>query len=247
MAHADTFAEFCVWVLSFDKRLPDIIGDQETHRFRTENGKDRQLIDTTSARIAYIGGRSHFSDVAINHVKITQNEDSDEMLKLHGAWSYGDYGTDVRLLFRTHAETHFSFADESTRNGTPVYVFTYEVHDNHWWQMRAREKIGAPLQTALPSYQGRILLDRKTGSLVRFERQTTEIEKHFPLRYGSNEVDYKVLPLGDGTSFVLPVESLVTFCHDDKHRRCEINETTFTRWQKFAAKTRILMDTTEPQ
>ena len=158
----------------------------------------------------------------------------------------GDYGTDLRLLFRNHADTHFSFAGESTWRDAQVYVFAYEVRENHWWQMKAREKVGAPLQTALPSYQGRILIDKKTLSLVRFERQTTDIDKHFPLRFGSNEVDYKLLPLGDGTFFVLPVDSVVTFCHDDKHHRCEVNEATFTNWKKFAAKTRILMGT-EPQ
>ncbi len=243
--HADVLAGFCMWVLAFDKRLPDIIGDQVTHRYRTENGKDQELIDTTDARIAYIGGRSQFSEVSINHVKIAQSEDT-AMLKLHGAWSYGDYGSDLRLLFRIHGDTHFWFAGEGSWHETPVYIFAYEVKENHWWQMQSREKIGAPLQTALPSYQGRLLIDKKLLSLVRFERETTEIDKHFPLRFGSNEVDYKLLPLGDGTSFVLPVESRVTFCHDEKHRRCEVNEATFTNWQKFGTKTRILLDT-DPQ
>ncbi len=246
VAHADVLAGFCMWVLSFDKRLPDIIGDQETRRYRTENGKDRQLIDTTSARIAYIGGHSHFSDVAINHVKIAPGDDPDEFLRSHGAWNYGGYGTDLRLLFHDHSETHFWFVNESIWHEIPVLVFGYEVRDNHWWQMKAREKIGAPLQTTLPSYQGRILIDKRTLSLARFERQTTDIDKHFPLRFGSNEADYKILPLGDGTSFVLPVQSTTMFCHDEKHRRCEVNEATFTNWQKFAAKTRILMGT-EPQ
>lgn len=247
IAHGDVLTGFCIWVLSFDKRLPDIIGNQETRRFSTEDGKDQKLIDTTSARIAYISGRSRFSDVAINHVKIAQTDDSTELLKLHGAWSYGDYGDDVRMLFRLHADTQFSFVSESTWHDIPVFIFGYQVRENHWWQMRAREKIGAPLQTALPPYQGRILIDKKTLSLVRFERQTTDIEKHFPLRFGSKEMDYKLLPLGDGTSFVLPVEGRVMFCHDDKRHRCDINETSFANWQKFAAKTRILMDATEPQ
>jgi hypothetical protein len=246
IAHGDALKNFCLWVLAFDKKLPDIIGNQETRRYHTENGKTRRLLDTTDARIAYIQGRSHFTEISINHVKVAQAADNEDAPQLQGAWSYGDYGSDLRLLFRAHANSVFSFASQTVWQGLPVLVFNYSVPENHWWEMRAREAIGAPLQTTFPAYAGRILLDSRSFALVRFERQTTAIEKHFPLRFGSNEVNYNLLPLGDGSSFVLPVEGVVTFCHDDKHHNCEINDTTFTNWQKFGAKSRILTDT-EPQ
>jgi len=243
MNHADALKSFCMWVLAFDQKLPDIIGNLDTHRYHTENGKTRQLLDTTNARIAYIQGRSHLSEIAINHVRITQASDSEDSPQLQGAWSYGDYGTDLRLLFRSHSNAYFSFAGQTSWQGTPVLVFNFSVPENHWWQMKTREKVSAPLETTYPAYAGRILLDSRSFALVRFERQTTTIEKRFPLRFGSNEVNYKLLPLGDGSTFVLPVEGVVTFCHDDKHHKCEINDTTFTNWQKFGAKSRILTDT----
>lgn len=243
--HGNALRNFCGWVLSFDAKLPNIIGDQQTHRYHTDNGKKRKLIDTTSARIAYVDGRPRFSEVSINHVTVPQNGDLPETLELHGAWSYTDYGSDLRLLMRDDAKAHFRYAGEGSWHGTPVIAFAYEVSsvNNLRWEMKAREKLGAPLQSAFPGYRGRIMLDRETFALVRFERHTTDVEKHFPLRSGSNEVDYKRLPLGDGTSFVLPVESVVTFCHDNKHHNCEVNDTTFENWQKFVAKTRILTDT----
>lgn len=242
LRHAEALESFCGWVLSFDTRLPNIIGNQETHRYRLGHGKDHELIDTVSARVAYIEGRPRVSDLAINHVSVQQEDDLPENAPLHGAASYGDYGSDLRLLLGSHTITHFSFASENVVHGMPVLVFDYEVRegDNHRWAMKAREKTGAPLQTVFPAYQGRILLDAKSFALIRFERETTKVEKHFPLRFGSNQVDYKLLPLGDGTSFDLPVASAVTFCHDDKHRRCEINETKYENWLKFGAKTRIL-------
>jgi hypothetical protein len=243
--HADALRSFCQWVLSFDTKLPNIIGDQATHRYRTENGKDRILLDTTNSHIAYIDGHPHISGLEINHVKVTQDGDVAERLQLSGAWSYTDYGADLRMLFGTHTVTHFSYAGEGSWLGIPVLVFAYEVKraDNHRWQMRAREKIGQPLAIDFPGYAGRLLLDRQTSDLLCFERRSTEIEKHFFLRFGSNEVNYRRLPLGDGTSFVLPVESVVTFCHDEKHHHCEVNDTSFENWKKFGAKTRILTGT----
>jgi hypothetical protein len=236
------FRAFCDWVVSFDTKLPNIIGNQATHRYSTEKGRDRELIDTTNARIAYVDGRPHFYDVEINHVRVTFEIDQAQELQLHGAWSFGDYGSDLRLLFGPHTYTHFSFAGESTFGERRVLAFLFDVpiDKNQRWQIGARQKTGAPMERTYPGYTGRVLLDAQTFDLVRFERNTTEVEKHFPLRYGSNEVDYRRSPLGDGTAFVLPTHSVVTFCHDDKHHRCEINETQFENWQKFGAKTRIL-------
>lgn len=240
--HAEALQHFCQWVVSFDTKLPNIIGDEQTRRFRTTKGKDRQLVDTTSARIAYIDDRPHITDVAINHVPVPQNSDLPEALRMPGAWSYGDYGSDLRLLFGEHTFTRFAFAGLDSSGGRQMLVFRYQVpkDENHRWEMQAREKVGTPLQQTFPGYAGRILLDPRTFDLVRFERYTTTIEKHFPLRFGGNQVQYKRLPLGDGTTFVLPTESVVTFCHDDKHHRCEVNDTTFENWQKFGAKSRIL-------
>ncbi|HEY3928951.1 MAG TPA: hypothetical protein VGL89_11275 [Candidatus Koribacter sp.] len=233
---------FCEWVLSFDRRLPDIIGDQQTHRYHTDNGKDRKLIDTTSAKIAYIDDRPQFSEIEINHVKIAHQDEGPEIMKLYGAWSTDDFGGALRLLFGPHARTLFTYAGETSWQGQRVLIFNYDVSlaNNLRWEIQARTDLSHQLVSTFPAYRGRILLNPSNSELVRFERQTYVIEKGFPLRYGGNQVDYKRLPLGDGTSFVLPVESTVTFCHDEKHHRCEVNNTTFENWQKFGARTRIL-------
>jgi hypothetical protein len=248
LRHQDAFEHFCNWVVSFDTKLPNIIGDQETRRYHTDNGKDLKLIDTTSARIAYIEDRPHFSEVAINHVKLADEADQANILKLHGAWSYDDFGGALRLLFGSHSVTHFSFDGESSWEGTPVLVFRYAVRrgDNQRWEMKTNDR-HHDLVSDFPGYAGRILLDRRSFDLVRFERGSTDIEKHFPLRFGGNQVNYRMVPLGDGTSFVLPVEATVTFCHDDKRHNCEVNATTFKDWQKFGAKSRIITGAEPPQ
>lgn len=241
MAHADALQSFCEWVLSFDKKLPNIIGDQATKRFHTDNGKSLKLLDTTSARIAYIDGRPEFSDVEINHAKVMENSGVPDLLQ--GAWSYTEYGADLRLLFGTEHHARFAFAGEGSWHGTPIvaFSFTMPAADNLQWEMKTNNDRGEPISD-FPGYAGRILLNAHNFDLVRFERHTTEIEKKFPLRYGGNVVDYQRLPLGDGTSFVLPIESVVTFCHDEKHHRCEVNDTRFENWKKFAARSRILPD-----
>lgn len=247
LPHEDAFRAFCDWVISFDTKLPNIIGNQETRRYHTDNGRDRKLMDTTSARIAYVDGRPQFGDVEINHVKIGQEGETPEMLKMHGAWSTDDFGGALRLLFGSHTYTRFTFAGESSWEGAPVLVFGYEVArgENHRWELKATNRHNQ-LEEDFPGYMGRILLDAKTFTLVRFERQTTDVVNKFPLSFGGNQVSYKKLPLGDGTWFVLPVESVVTFCHDKKHHNCEVNDTRFENWRKFAARTRIITGS-EPQ
>ena len=242
LQHGEAFAKFCEWVVSFDTKLPNIIGDQSTRRFSTEKGNDRSLIDTTQARIAYVDSRPRFMDVEINHVKVAQDADLPEFMQLHGAWATDEFGGALSLLFGPHTYTHFTFGGETMWRSKRALVFLFDVPagQNHRWQMAARQNVGKPLERTFPGYAGRVLLDPESFDLVRFERHTTQVEKQFPLRYGSNQVDYERLPLGDGTNFVLPTQSEVMFCHDEKHKRCEINATHFENWQKFGAKTRIL-------
>src|SRR5581483_1287207 len=118
---------FCEWVLSFDRRLPAIIGDQQTRRFHTDNGKDLKLIDTTSARIAYIDDRPQFTEIAINHRLIAHQDQGPELLKLYGAWSTDDFGGALSLLFGPNARTRFTFAGQTTWQGQAVLAFNYEV------------------------------------------------------------------------------------------------------------------------
>jgi hypothetical protein len=245
LERGEAFRTFCEWVVSFDTRLPNILGDEATRRYSTEKGDDRNLMDTTNAKIAYIDGTPHFTDLEINHVPVAKDLDTTKAMQLEGAWSTGDFGSDLRLLFGLHTYTHFAYGGEMEWSGRRVLVFLYDVplDRNLRWLVRAREKPGAPLEATYPGYTGRVLLDAQNFELVRFERHSTEIEKHFPLRFLSNEVDYRRSPLGDGTYFVLPTAATVMFCHDDKHHRCEINEARFENWQKFGAKTRILTGT----
>ncbi len=241
LGHEQAFQHFCEWVVSFDAKLPNIIGDQETRRYHTDNGRDRKSIDTASARIAYIDDQPHFSEIAINHVKVAQEADPSNMMKLHGAWSYDDFGGALRLLFGSHTRTHFAFDREGSWEGTRVLIYSYEVRraDNQRWALKTNDR-RKEMVSEFPGYRGRIVLDARTFDLVGFERATSDIDKAFPLRFGGNQVNYRREPLGDGTSFVLPVGATVTFCHDDKRKKCEINETTFQHWQKFGAKTRIV-------
>jgi hypothetical protein len=248
LRHSDAFQQFCEWVVSFDTKLPNIIGDQQTYRYHTDNGRDLKLRDTTSARLAYIDNQPHFSDVAINRVKVADDANQANILKLHGAWSYDDFGGALRLLFGSNTRTRFVFAEENTWNGIPVFVFGYEVlrADNQRWEMKTMDR-HKEMVSDFPGYKGRIILDSGSHDLLHFDRESTEVDKHFPLRYGSNQVNYKRVPLGDGTYFVLPVEAIVKFCHDDKRHNCEVNDTTFQHWQKFGAKSRILTGAEPPQ
>jgi hypothetical protein len=243
LEHSDALQNFCEWVLSFDAKLPNIIGDEDTSRYSLKNGKEYRLVDTTGARIAYVDGNTQYSDLMINHVKIKVVGDPADDPNLRGSWSFGEYGSDLRWLFGKARTVHFRYAGEDSLRGSPVLVFTYEVYraDNDYWYLRARVH-GRSLQETYPGYRGRILLDKKTFQLERFEKESTDIDPHFPVTYASKTTEHQFLPLGDGTSFVLPTQSVTMMCSDKKRKQCNVNHTTFRNWQKFAAKSRILTD-----
>lgn len=63
-----------------------------------------------------------------------------------------------------------------------------------------------------------------------------------PITLMKTKIDYAYVPLGDGSSFVLPTNSDVLMCSVSESDKCSHNTIRFTNWHKFRAKTRILMD-----
>jgi hypothetical protein len=72
------------------------------------------------------------------------------------------------------------------------------------------------------------------------EKETTDMPKWFPITRAKTMIDYADMPLGDGSSFVLPGKSEIEICEKSEGSECAHNVVRFRNWHKFGAKSRIL-------
>ena len=91
-----------------------------------------------------------------------------------------------------------------------------------------------------PAYEGMLWVDRSSAHLLRLERRMAKMDPQFPITSVRTVVDYDDMPLGDGSSFVLPAKGEVETCSVDEGRECAHNVVRFSNWHKFRAKARIL-------
>jgi hypothetical protein len=93
-------------------------------------------------------------------------------------------------------------------------------------------------QVVAPPYNGELWIDPETGMLLRLQVTATQIPRTFPLRSAEVQTDYGEVSFGDGRSFVLPLQSVITGSeHDGKQNR---NVLEFRNCHKFGSTSRIV-------
>jgi hypothetical protein len=95
--------------------------------------------------------------------------------------------------------------NERKVDGRTALVFHYRIahQDVPRWELHVHDKVVAP------PYDGKLWIDKKTGTLVRLDVATHELPTDFPLSAAELQIDYGDVPFGDGTSFLLPLLSVV--------------------------------------
>jgi hypothetical protein len=238
VTHSEVLEKFCFWTLSLNDRLPNIVSEQKTSRFIEIRDKRYISQDTISASVSYENGKVHYSNLRLNG-KPSKIPIED----IGGTWSTGEYGTDVQALFIIEQKADFTFlkVDSDKYKGSLIFQETIKPEANHTWQLRFGS--GKDEKTLYPGYISRIWLDPKTSRLIHMEKETSDVEKHFPIRWVTKITTYANTPLGDGTYFVLPIQNITINCTAEHKRQCTLNDLTFSNWRKFGAAHRIL---TEP-
>lgn len=235
--HFEVLDKFCYWALSLNERLPDIVSEQKTSRFREVGYKQYISQDTIAASVSYEKGVVRYSNLLLNG-KPSKSAIED----IGGTWSTGEYGTDIQALFVLEQKAEFSFLkqDSSKYKGALIFQETIKPEANRTWEIRFGS--GKELKTLYPGYVTRIWLDPTTSRLVHMEKETLDVKKHFPIRWVTKITTYADTPLGDGTSFVLPTENITINCTAERKERCTLNDLVFSHWRKFGAAHRILTD-----
>lgn len=236
--HHEVLEQFCEWALSLNERLPNIIGEQTTARYVQIRDRQYYLVDRVTASVSYAHGDVNYANLRVNGKSVNGS-----IADTGGTLSTGEYGLDIQSLFIVEQSVQLSFlrVDAGRYKGALVFEEAVAQAENRSWQLEFG--LGKKRQTLKPGYVVRIWLDPVTARLRHIERETTAVEKTFPLRWVEKRTDYEETPLGDGTSFTLPVECVTFSCDTGKEKGCTLNDLKFSNWRKFGAAHRIM---TEP-
>ncbi|HZQ93226.1 MAG TPA: hypothetical protein VFA60_15645 [Terriglobales bacterium] len=153
-------------------------------------------------------------------------------------WSIGEFGNYLLVLFVETSKTEFRFArEERIQNRSALaYDFRVDAANNRSYEVRVN---GA---SYFPAFEGRLWIDAITAHPLRLEFRTPALAASgAQLTRSELTIQYADVPLGDGTTFVLPIDSETRACRR-RPSQCSHNQTTFRGCRKFTAKSRILPD-----
>lgn len=226
--HAQSLAGACEFALAIPHRMPNFICEETTLRFR---GDTHYLADTITASLRYEDGKESFSDVKMNDRKVPPAA----VNQLSGLWSTGEFGGNLRSIFDATNKPAFTFLGEKKMGTRSAWAFSYKIAEQRnprWWLSSDDQKLA-------PAYSGELWLDEKTGELVMFRLTADGIPKKFPTQGAETLTAYNDISFGDGTNFVLPVQSVVKTKY---HGVLTTNVLQFRNCHKFQAKSRMLLD-----
>ena len=239
VAHSQALAELCRFTLSLSRKMPNVICDLETKRhWRAYNTAHRDLVTAT---VTYADGQEHYDRIKINGNPAAVSSDA-----LNSSWSMGEFASILQMIFSPMGDVEFRFSTEVKLNSIPALLFEFRVEqtNNQLYYLHAfyQNRSGT---TLFPAYRGKVWLNQSNFQLMRMEKETADMPKGFPITRAKTVIDYADVPLGDGSSFVLPGKSEIEICERAEGSECAHNVVRFRNWHKFRAKIRIL-STEEP-
>lgn len=195
ISHGDALLKVCEYAATLPQRIPNFSCEQKTSRFL--NG---HAADVVTARVTYTDGKESYQDIRTDKGPVTG-----AALPKVGTWSTGQFESDIRAIFIGGNKTIWHFAGDNNIDGRPALIFRYEIprQDNPVWQLHMHRL------SAAPPYKGELWIDDETFSPLRLDVSATDLPADFPIRSADVEISYGDVPFGDGTSFVLPVKSVV--------------------------------------
>jgi len=234
----------CKFAFSMSKKLPDVICNRETRRYRDTPGQAQKMLnnlargkaagkdyfDVVAAKVAYLNGREYYDKVRINDMPV-----DDAAPWRAGTWSIGEFSSILVSIFLPSSKPDLQFEKEELLHSVPALVFDFHVaaQNNKSYFLSSDNRVW------FPEYSGKFWLDKNTLRLLRLQRETPHMPD-YPIRRATTEIDYSNVGLGDGTSLVLPRASTSLVCSQSPGY-CGVNLIAFTGWQKFRATTNIVL------
>lgn len=229
IAHADALRGGCEYAISLPEKMPNFVCGQETARYRGESGAP---VDLITASVRYEDGHESYSDLRVNDHPLSGGVEGSPGLR-----STGDFGGNLRAIFNRTNHALFSYSGEGNVGEHSAWIFTYQIAE----QKERLWMLHAPDQTMAPAYSGELWIDQKNGGLLRFRSAVAakDLPQTFPMKRVELQIDYEQIGFGDGTNFVLPVDSTLTnvYAGEETSR----NAVHFRNCHKFAARGRLVL------
>jgi len=240
-AHADALAKVCEFTWSLGSKLPDILCERRTTRHWRANNDARR--DELITEVAYRDGMEYDSDATVA-AKPNRNT---IYRRVGSSSSSGEFMALLNAIFQPASYADFSFQEEQPLNSASALVFEFSIeqNSNRYYYLHASYVDGREA-VFYPAYHGRLWIDKSALRLLRIERETSDVPASFPISYASTTVDYAEVPLGDGTTFVLPVNAEVEVCSPGEGKECAHDVVRYRDYHKFRASTKVVFDEGAP-
>ncbi len=229
MPHGDTLRKVCEYAVSLPKQIPNFTCDQRTARYL-----DGQTSDIVTAEVTYLDGKESYRNVKSNGLPV-----SDARSLTSHTWSTGQFGADIQGIFGGSNEVSFELDEASGDQHTLVFHYEIEQQEVPFWRLHMRDQVAAP------PYHGELRIDKKTSALRQLQVETTQMPEDFPLRSADLLIEYRNVPFGDGTSFLLPSKTVVKA--STRGGRTNRNVLEFRNCHKFRATARVLPHSETPE
>jgi hypothetical protein len=215
--------------LDFTETLPNYVCTEMIARYQSETTRPNwQPIDVVSAEVIYENHKESYRNLTRNGKKIDK-----KMEELDGAWSTGEFGSQLIDLFSPATAATFRYKKDARSSGvaTKVYDFDVDHKHSHW-------NISVGGQSYLPAFRGSVWIDPATSRVLRIEMQAYGFPSEFPDDHVESATDYEYTRLGDAKQYLLPVHSENLACQRGTNM-CSRNAIDFRNYHKYTGESTI--------
>ena len=215
--------------LDFTETLPNYVCQELMSRYQsTSKPANFQPIDVVGTEVIYENGKEDYRKITLNGRPFNKSiEDTG------GAWSKGEFGTQLIDLFLPRTATEFHYRRDARIAGilTKEYDFTISHANSDW-------NVGVGAQNYDPGYSGTVWIDPATARVMRIEKQARSFPSDFPLDDVEQATDYEYVRLGDAKQYLLPVHSESIMCERGTYN-CTRNVIDFRNYRKYTGESSI--------
>jgi hypothetical protein len=218
----------------YTKGLPNFICTQVTRRY---TGDARRGIwdrpDVITIRLSFFGQQEEYKVISVNGQPSTLTMD-----QLGGATSRGEFGTQLKMLFKPESRARFAWKRWATLRNHRMHVYSYRILRAHsQWHVKYENR-----NSAVIGYSGLVYVDSGTEMVAKITANADDIPTTVPILQAWSELDYDFVTI-NANEYLLPLRSATHMGTARNQSRIEVE---FREYRKFGSESTISFDTPEP-
>jgi hypothetical protein len=224
------------YAVNYTQKLPDFICLEQTRRYVDATGREAwRLVDVLTARLSYFNQKEDYKLVSQNGRVVTDVS----YASVGGAFSMGDFGTDMRDIFDPASHATFSWKRWTTLRGRRTHVFSYRVPlEFSKYTIGYQDGQKGDVQRIKVDYRGSVFVDKELHTIVRIAQEALNIPPSFPIKQAEETLDYDFTKIGDSEFFLPLVANLKMLSRSVTTK----NVKEFRLYRKFSADAVIKFD-----